>query len=441
MSNTATPYMTIFKAEQFLESITEPESSNLYMTIGRVHAWSNEASPDIVEVTPTTINKLWKNMMGGKRITGNDVRHVVYRNDWQANTVYSQWDQDQNMFVGQANANFYVVTNDWNVYKCLFNNNGANSTIQPNTTTTSILTTQDGYIWKFLYNITPFERSRFVNDQYIPVKKLSYNNNSLQWTVQDAAVDGAIYAIEITNPGEGYANANTISIAIDGDGEAALALATINAASNTLSTIYMTNYGSGYSNAKITINDTGNGINGQARALYSPYGGHGSNPIYELGGTNLMISLRMKPNETDLLTTNAQFRQVALVSNPIRFGTSNVESNTYFSAMTEITVSGASGDYAEGEYVYQGVNTVDATFIGLVAEWNSSNSKLKLTNVTGSPTTDTLIGANTGSLSFLISYKNEEVIHNSGQVLFINNIEAIQRDPDQTEEFKIILNF
>lgn len=441
MSNTATPYLTIFKAEQFLESITEPESSNLYLTIGRTHAWANEANPDTPVVTHANMNKLWKNMLGGKRITGNDVRHVIHRNDWVANTVYEQWDNEENMRVGEANANFYVVTSDWNVYKCLFNNNGANSTIQPNTTTTSILTTQDGYIWKFLYNITSFERSRFVNDHYIPVKKLTYDNNSLQWAVQDDAVDGAIFAIEVTNAGEGYANANNISVAIDGDGSAALAEATVNTVSNTISTIFLTNYGSGYSNAKLTITDTGNGVNAQARVLFGPPGGHGSNPIYELGGTNLMISLRMKPNETDLLTTNAQFRQIGLVANPVRIGTSNVESNTYFSAMTEVTVSGQSNDYAEGEYVYQGTNTVDATFIGLVAEWNSANSKLKLVNVNGDPTTDTLIGANTGTVSFLVSYKTSEVIHNSGQVLFINNIQPIQRDPDQTEEFKIILNF
>lgn len=441
MTNTITPALQIYKAAQFVESVSEETANNLYLCIAKTNAWPVENTPNTPIVTASTEREFWEGMLGGKKITGADVRTVVHRNNWVANTVYTQYDQDDPLFVGASNANFYVVTTDWHVFKCLFNNNGANSVIEPSTLTTGIVESEDGYIWKYMLTVSPFERARYSTDDYIPVQTLSYDNNSLQWDVQDTAIPGAILAIEVTNAGSGYTNANSISVAIDGDGTAAIARATVNTVTNTISGIYMTAYGQGYSNAKITITDTANGVNATAKALYSPYGGHGSDPLYELGGASAIISLRINPTDSPMLTTNAAFRQVGLVKDPIRYGTSNIESNTYVSQMTEVTVSGANFDYAEGEYVYQGGNTGTATFIGLLAEWDAGNSKMKLTNVHGTPTTDTIIGANTGSVSFLTSVKNSEMIRNSGQLLFINNIAPIERDPDQVEEFKIIINF
>jgi hypothetical protein len=67
------------------------------------------------------------------------------------------------------NAVFYVVTDEFNVYQCLDNNKGALSTIKPTGTTVDLIETNDGYIWKFLYNIPIALRNKFLTDTYMPV--------------------------------------------------------------------------------------------------------------------------------------------------------------------------------------------------------------------------------------------------------------------------------
>ena len=66
---------------------------------------------------------------------------------------------------------FYVVTSDYNVYKVISNNNGANSTVATTGTSTNILTTADGYKWKFMYSISASDVNKFVTSD-IPVKTI-----------------------------------------------------------------------------------------------------------------------------------------------------------------------------------------------------------------------------------------------------------------------------
>ena len=67
---------------------------------------------------------------------------------------------------------FYVVTSDYNVYKVISNNNGAQSTVMPTGTSTNILTTTDGYKWKFMYSISASDVIKFVTSDFIPVKTI-----------------------------------------------------------------------------------------------------------------------------------------------------------------------------------------------------------------------------------------------------------------------------
>ena len=66
-------------------------------------------------------------------------------------------------------AAFYVVTDEYNVYKCLDNNNNARSTVKPTGTALDPFETSDGYIWKFMYNIPINLRNKFYTDDHIPV--------------------------------------------------------------------------------------------------------------------------------------------------------------------------------------------------------------------------------------------------------------------------------
>jgi len=104
------------------------------------------------------------------------------------------------------NTVFYVITDEFNVYICIDNNNGAISTTQPYGTTVDSITTTDGYVWKFIYNIPTALRNKFLTEAYMPVV------TALQ---QQFYSNGNIQNITIDSRGEGYTSA---TIVVDGDG-------------------------------------------------------------------------------------------------------------------------------------------------------------------------------------------------------------------------------
>jgi hypothetical protein len=104
-------------------------------------------------------------------------------------------------------------------------------------------------------------------------------------------------------------------------------------------------------------------------------------------------------------------------------------------------VSGASADYVTNETVYQGTNIATATFKARVVEWDSANGTVMLSNVVGTPTSDILIGINSGATRFINSVTNPDMKAYSGKLLYIDNISSIERSTDQTEDFKIVLKF
>lgn len=441
MASVFSKYLQVFNAKQFKESVSEPSSSNVYLTFGRCFAWANEASPAVANTSVSYFYDSWNNMIGGKRITGNDIRHCIPRFNWTTNTVYYAYDdRTDSRTLKNANTAFYVVTDDWNVYKCLANNYGANSTSKPTSiSTVTDFQTADGYVWKYMYTVTAEERLRFVTNNYIPVKTLSVSDGSLQWGVQNNATSGAIHNILLTNVGAGY-TANDIYIRIVGDGQDANAYAVRNLTTNTISTIVIDNKGINYTYANVTIGSaTGNSAT--ARAIISPPGGHGSDPLIELGGSNLIINQQFKSDEGGKFPVTNEYRQICLFEEPMVYSTSNTISNTVVSQTTVLTLNGTSVEYVEDEYVYQGSTLSSATFSAKVVEWNSANNALKVTNLNGSPTSELVIGATSGAGRFLSSITYPDMEPYSGNLLYIDNIVPISRTSDQTEDFKIVLNF
>lgn len=102
---------------------------------------------------------------------------------------------------------YYVITSEFNVYKCIYNSENSPSMVEPKGTGTNIITTTDGYKWKFMYNVPVSLRNRFLSDQWIPVttalKSQFYSN-------------GEITSIIIENPGTGYTDGDSIVVVGDG---------------------------------------------------------------------------------------------------------------------------------------------------------------------------------------------------------------------------------
>ena len=198
MARLVTTKFKIHNAEQFIESLSETSATNLYLFIGKVQEWDDENAPPAPnEAVANTLYSYWDQMIAAKKVTSADVKHVITRTNWESNTSYTSYTHTNS---DQLANNFYVVTEDFNVYKCLQNNlsNGA-STIKPTGTGTAVIEVADGYKWKYMYTITSQDTLKFTTSEYIPVQK---SVDSRQIAVEDAAIDGQIDIINKTSNGD-----------------------------------------------------------------------------------------------------------------------------------------------------------------------------------------------------------------------------------------------
>jgi len=437
--------LNIYNAEQFKESVSEVANTSLYFTVGKVDAWANDAAPLQANSSVTSLYEVYRNMIAGKKITGNDMYHCIPRINWTEGVIYDRYDHCTcSLILFNPNTKFYIVTQNWDVYKCISNNNGAPSQNVPiQKITTGTVQETDGYIWKYMYTISPAEQLRFTTDEYIPVKTLLQDDGSLQWDVQDSAIDGGIEYIQVVSGGQDYSDNARIWITITGDGTGANAFAQTNAMTNTISSIVIDRPGVGYTYADVQLYDDSTfGIGASLRAIISPPGGHGSDPMRELGGSNLMINTRLRYDEEGKFPVTNDFRQIAIIKDPIDFSNQTVKTNTAFSQLTTLTLSGVGDDnYLEDEIVYQGSSLANASFIGTVVEWNGSN-QVRLSDVRGTVQAETLIGTTSGATgAVIVPFTIAELQPHSGQLLYIDNIKPIIRASDQIEDFKIVLKF
>jgi hypothetical protein len=103
--------------------------------------------------------------------------------------------------------NNYVITDEFNVYKCLDNNNGAASTYKPIGTVVDPVIMPDGYMWKYLYSIPIALRNKFLTDAYMPVvnslRSQFYSNGEIQNTIIESGGENYTFA-SIVVQGDGY---------------------------------------------------------------------------------------------------------------------------------------------------------------------------------------------------------------------------------------------
>jgi len=227
----------IHNAKQFVEAFDEVSfssggavtdssgllNSNMYLFIGKVTSWTDDSTPPSpTDAVANTHYENWRDMIAAKKITSSDVSHCIPRKNWTNNTSYFAYTHTAADLNSQ---DFYVMTTDFNVYKCLSNNDttsagavGTTSTVQPTGTGTSIISTADGYKWKFMYQISAADALKFVTPNYIPVDTVRRSNGFLantfdnspgqnQFDVETTAAssgNGAIEVIHLTSRGAQY---------------------------------------------------------------------------------------------------------------------------------------------------------------------------------------------------------------------------------------------
>lgn len=440
MTAITTKNLRINSAEQLLESVSEPAATYLYVAYGKSTPWANDSLPNTAVDTTSDRDDVWRNLIGGKRITGNDISLAIKRINWTQNTVYQIYD-DTSSTLYDANNQFYVITDEYNVYKCLFNNNSANSTIKPTYVQPSFTSTEtDGYVWKYMYTLNTRDRQKFITNDWIPVRTLTINDASPQYSVQQAAIDGAIDIILVTNQGTNYTNTSNVIVTISGDGRDAQAVAFVNTVSNTIANVIVTNKGTGYTTANVRITG-GGGSNATARAIIGPPGGHGKDPVYELGGSNIITSVRIDGDEDGTLIADNDYRQVSIIKDPLIFNSTTPFTNSVFSQTLTLIIAGAGPDYTVDEKIYQGSSFESSTFSARVLSWNPITNIMKVTEYIGTPTATTLNGQTSGANRFIISVVNPNLKNRSGQVIYIDNVSPISRTDDQAEIMKIVIKY
>jgi hypothetical protein len=95
--------------------------------------------------------------------------------------------------------------------------------------------------------------------------------------------------------------------------------------------------------------------------------------------------------------------------------------------------------FSQDEIVYQtDLSVANAVIHSIVG----GNTLMYVTNQVGNFNVATdVIGLDTGAVATILNKNSPEVIFGSGSVLYIENVEPITRQDDQTETFKIILEF
>jgi hypothetical protein len=301
------------------------------MALGRPNAWADDTVPTTPYENDYTNQTLWENMFAMKKIVSTDIVHSSPRNQWTSGTTYIEYD-DQDTDI--ESKSYFVISENNNVFMCLKAGTGT-STYNPDNIgvlTTGVIndsgqyTGTDGYIWKYMYTVPTSDVTKFLTSSFLPVRHIKSNpavgsDAALinQWSVQTNAIDGAIYNMKITTAGTGYTSAPTLAIRGDGTGTGVgnlHATATCTVSGGEINSITMVDIGKNYTHATITIT-SGGGANGVIRPVIGPVGGYGADSTNDLRSHYVTINKAFTGDETQTITDSNDFRQLALIKNPI----------------------------------------------------------------------------------------------------------------------------
>ena len=182
-------------------------------------------------------------------------------------------------------------------------------------------------------------------------------------------------------------------------GEGCKAMGVVNG--DRITSVYILDRGAGYTFANVTVNKPmgNNALQAGCKAIISPYGGHGSNPVEELGGYYGMVDMKLIYDENGMLPVvgdSANFRQISVIVDPI-------EEQSGVSCNAEIYRAPQHPEYLT--YTSQDTATKDGSFLGEETP------------------------------------ANERCITGSGKLLYIENRQQISRAMDQIEDIKIVFEF
>jgi hypothetical protein len=426
-------------------AITKPINS-YYCFLAKPTPWSVDVDPPVPGTDLKSQKQIYKNIFAAKQIKTSDISPIIERIDWTDGETYDYFRDDIDMLVKDSNGfllkKFYVKNKYDQVFKCLWNNNGDPSTREPyfepgSYSTNRIFQGDDGYKWKFMYTIDTGLKLKFMDREWIPVQIGANTPNPLV----NSAGAGCIDVINVIDGGSGYDTVNAVvTVTVTGDGIGARAAA--NVINGSIHDIIVTSPGGNYTYANVVVTSA---IGGNANVTWatSPVGGHGFDPISELGCGHIMLTAQFDGDEDGHVPTDIDYHQVGLLVNPTTRQFNPYPANgAIYSTTTNIVVApGSDSGYVADEFVYQGSLT-DPTFYATVLSFDAGSNLIKLINTSGTPSNNSpLFGQSSKVTRTLLSYSIPNFAVHSGYMIYVENRSGVQRSADGIEQFRFVLGF
>jgi len=520
MSALVTDQFRIVNANNFVSSV-ENSLNSYYVFVGLSNptavGFGRTSSWDTIPPNPIDnfdyLNHNKSTILFGKKITSANIRRVIRKIDWISGKRYDMYRPDYSITNPAPNskslrlydAEYYVINSDYKVYICIdngstgINTTGNASIVEPKFTDLEPSISSDGYVWKYLYTISPSDVIKFDSTEYISVP----NNWETSTDPQISAVrengnslinENQIKKVFIKNKGLGYPIQLTQSCRIVGDGSGGTVTVELDSNDNSISNVTVTSGGKGYTYALIDlgIGSSPPTINAELIPIIPPSNGHGFDIYKELGTDKILIYARFDDSTKDF-PIDSKFSQIGILKNPTVYDSTEISNEIYdnndFSGVyamrfdstptgvvsvgdeiTQITSSGkkatayvASYDeetkvlkyYKDRSlYLTDGLTYTDragiGTFFDSTGKEISFESGVSITTVGGfSGTIGNFSGITTTIGNKIINLGVEfenglalpEINNKSGEIIYIDNRPTVTRNSRQKEDVKIILEF
>ena len=439
-----------FSPVAVIPPVTNTPFASLYCFLARVDPWDDENNPPMPTEDVRYTKNVFKNIFAARHITATDISPVIQRIDWTSGTIYDVYDDTIDMMAldnnGMLLKMFYVKNKYDQVFKCLWNNNGGSSTVEPyfepgTYNTNNVFQGSDMYKWKYMYTIDIGSKLKFMDTSWMPVPIGSNTPNP-----NTTAGSGSIDVINVTYGGGLYDPANAaITVTVTGDGTGATGTAVVSGSA--ITDIVVTNPGSNYTYANVSITSS-LGFSATAVAPTSPIGGHGYDPISELACSHVMLSVEFNGSESGLIPTDITYHQVGILTNPTLNSLSNSTSGytpasgDIYKTTTDFVVAPGFGTYQNDEIIYQGDSIDTATFFGTILSFDPATNVVRVLNMTGTPITNAPIkGAVSKTTRTLLQYITPDFQIFSGYISYIENRTGVQRSTDGIEQYRFVLGY
>ena len=516
MAAIVTDQFRILNASNFVDNVTDSNNS-YYVFVGLSNPTTSGfgRATDFNTDTPSPtdnvnyMNFVGDNMSFGKKVTSDNVRRLVRKISWARGTKYEMYRHDYSLtnrspITGSTrlyDANYYVMNTDFKVYICIDNGSSGISTtgnasldeptftdLEPSKAGTS----GDGYLWKYLFTVSPSDIIKFDSTDFISVS----NSWSSSTDSQIAAVrdngdsdvnNNQIKKVYIENQGVGYANGTGQEVNILGDGTGGKVV--VDVVNGKVTNAVVSAGGKGYTYGMVDLGAIGNTSASTKASLIPiipPSKGHGSDIYKELGSDRVLVFARFDTSTTNDFPVNTSFSQIGILKNPTSIGSTSTFTDPTFSSVGALKFSTTTGSPTIGNSVTQVVS--GGTAKGFVAAYDVDTKVLKFVqdrsnvlNQTSFDTTD-YVGVSTfakvhafesntnqvnssgfnGSIDtgftgvstnptgtklisldtqFTQGVSNPEINKKSGDIVYLDNRPLITRNARQKEDVKIILEF